>query len=280
VDRPDAPRGLVLSSPRPRGRDRELEAGSRAHYEDPAGYSQTYARRLDDVAYYTRLAARRGGPVLEIGIGNGRIALPLARHGHAVTGVDQSAAMLASLRARLRAEPPEVRARITVRKGDMRRVRLRRRFPLVLCTFNTALHLYSREDFEAFFARVREHLAPGGLFVMDLSVPMPEDLARDPSKPHKVRPFFHATSGLVRWQERFDYDRVRQILFVTAEVSPVHGAPYVIPLAHRQLFPQETEALLHYNGFEATEVHGDWAGGPLTQESEVMIWHARARRAR
>jgi len=261
-------------------RDRELEAGSRAHYADPAYYTATYAQRIDDVAFYVALARRSPGPVLEYGVGNGRIALPVARHGAAVVGVDDSAPMLDDLRARLKGEPPEVAARVRLVRGDMRRVRLAERFPLVICPFNTALHLYSRADVERFLARVREHLAPRGRFVVDLSMPSLEDLARRPSRPYNAPRFRHPTAGVVvKNREIFDYDAVRQVLFVTMEFEPV-GAPgdaWIVPLAHRQFFPQEWEALLHYNGFVVERVDGDFHGGPLTGESDVMVWHAAAR---
>jgi SAM-dependent methyltransferase len=263
-----------------RRRDRELEAGSLAHYEDPAYYAATYASRIDDVAFYVALATRAGGPVLEYGVGNGRIALPVARHGVAIVGVDHSAPMLRDLRARLAQEPPEVRRCVRLVRGDMRRVRLRRRFPLVVCTFNTALHLYERTDVERFLARVREHLAPRGRFVVDLSMPRPSDLARDPSRPFHAARFRHPTAGtIVKNRERFDYDPVRQVLFVSMEFEPL-GEPdkaWMTPLAHRQFFPREWEALLHYNGFRVERVDGDFHGGPLTKDSDVMVWHTRRR---
>jgi SAM-dependent methyltransferase len=264
-------------------RDRELEAGSHAHYQDPAYYTATYARRIDDVAYYVALARRTRGPVLEYGIGNGRIALPIARHGVEVVGVDHSGPMLADLRRRLAAEPAEVRPRVTVVRGDMRGVRLRRRFPLVVATFNTVLHLYTRRDVERFLARVRDHLAPGGRFVVDLSMPPLEDLARDPARPYHAPRFRHPTAGLVvKNREHFDYDPARQVLFVAMEFEPVAdpGAAWTTPLAHRQFFPQEWEALLHYNGLDVVRVEGDFHGGPITRESDVMVWTARAARSR
>ncbi len=263
-----------------RGRDRELEAGSRAHYEDPQYYTSTYASRIDDVAFYAGLADQVGGPVLEYGVGNGRIAMPMARGGIEVVGVDHSAPMLAHFRERLKDEPPEVRRRVRLVRGDMRRVRLRRRFPLVVCTFNTALHLYTRADVEAFLARVREHLTPRGRFVVDLSTPLVADLARDPRKPYRAPRFYHPTAQVVvKNTEHFTYDPVRQVLFVTMEFEPV-GHPeqgWSMPLAHRQFFPQEWEALLHYNGFRVDRVEGDYQGGPLTPDSDVMVWHARRR---
>jgi SAM-dependent methyltransferase len=261
--------------------DRELEAGSLAHYEDAAYYTATYRRRIDDVQFYVALALAHGGPVLEYGIGNGRIALPIARHGIAVTGVDHSRPMLENLRGRLRDEAADVRARVALRAGDMRALRLRTRFPLVICAFNTALHLYTRRDVERFLGHVREHLAPGGSFVVDLAVPSLADLQREPSRLHHAPRFRHPTTGdLVRYGERYDYDSIRQICFVSTEFEPVNrGRPgWTAPLAHRQFFPQEWEALLHYNGFEVTKVQGDFHGGPLVRTSDVMVWHARRRR--
>jgi hypothetical protein len=191
--------------------------------------------------------------------------------------------MLGDLRARLALEPKDVRSRVRVVRGDMKSVRVRGAFPLVLCTFNTALHLYTRADVERFLARVREHLTPRGRFVVDLSVPSLPDLARDAAHPFHVPRFRHPSSGdVVRNRERFDYDPVRQVLFVAMEFEPVARPEqaWMTPLAHRQFFPQEWEALLHYNGFRVVRVEGDFQGGPLTKESDVMVWHATARSRR
>jgi SAM-dependent methyltransferase len=259
--------------------DLELEAGSLAHYEDPAYYTKTYRSRVDDVRYYAALAETRGGAVLEYGCGNGRITLPIALTGADIVGVDRSAPMLADLRARLRDEPAYVQRRVTLRRGDMRRVRLERRFSLVVCPFNAFLHLYERRDVEQFLGRAREHLSARGELVLDVSIPEPEELARDPGRPSFAPRFRYPEGPLVRYSERFDYDRLRQVLFVAMEFLPLDGSePWMTPLAHRQFFPQELEALLHYNGFVVTERHGDFSGGPLTPRSTTLILHARPRR--
>jgi hypothetical protein len=162
----------------------------------------------------------------------------------------------------------------------MRRLRLGRRFPLVVCPFNAAMHLYTRDDVERFLACVRAHLRPDGLFVMDLAVPSLVDLLRKPERAYPAPRFRHPTTGdVVSYRERYDYDGVRQILFVTSEFEPV-GHPersWVVPLAHRQFFPQEWEALLHYAGFASLRVEGDFYGGPLDRSSDVMVWYARRR---
>lgn len=264
----------------PRG-DRELEAGATAHYEDPAYYTQTYAERRDDIRYYVDLAVHGGGPVLEYGCGNGRITIPIARAGVCVTGVERSAPMLRDLLARRYREPADAAARIDAHRGDMRRLRLGRRYPLVICPFNAFMHLYTRADVEAFLARVRDHLTPHGELVFDVSVPHPKELARDPGRAYATPSFRYpgprAAGAVVRYAERFDYDKMRQILFVAMEFSPIEGGtPWMTPLAQRQFYPQELEALLHYNGFQIAALHGDFSERPPTNDTSTLILRCRA----
>jgi SAM-dependent methyltransferase len=256
-----------------------LEAGRRDHFADAGYYAHAYRDRTEDVAFYEALVAELGGPVLEYGVGDGRVALPLARAGHELTGVDLSRPMLDAFRATLAAEPAAVRRRVKLVEGDMSQVALRRRFPLVICPFNALLHLYDRASLEAFFARVHAHLAPGGRFVFDISVPAPEDLARDPSRAYRVPPFRHPTAGcVVKYEEYFAYDHVSQVLHVdfvfTERDDPSHR--WKTHLAQRMYFPQEIEALLHYNGFRVLAVEGDFEGGPLTGASDTMVWYVEA----
>jgi SAM-dependent methyltransferase len=262
--------------------DHELRVGAEAHYQDAAYYTQTYANRIEDVAYYVeRILVRAGGQpkVLELGAGNGRITLPLARHGASVLAVDWSEPMLADLRARLVQEPAIVRKRVRVKRADMRNVKVRETFDVVLCPFNTALHLFTRADVEAFLSVVRMHLKPGGVFMADLSVPLPADMARDPQKAHSVPDFAYPGEGKVKYREYFDYDRARQVLFISLEFEPRRdpSRAFVTPVAHRQFYPLEWEALLHYNGFQIHTLHGDFEGGAFTRESDVFISHAVVR---
>jgi SAM-dependent methyltransferase len=280
------------------GRDAELEAGSSAHYDDPAYYAKTYQRRTEDVEYYAALASElvangspRAGPrskkphVIEYGCGNGRITLPMARAGARVVGVDLSAPMLEDLRARLTREPEDVRSRVTIVHGDMRDAKLEVRAPLVICPFNALLHLYTREDVERFLARVTEHLAPGGELVFDVSMPQPEEQARDPSRAYHAPRFRYpnpdgSKGPLVRYTERFDYDKLRQVLFVGMAFLPNDGSEgWMTPLSHRQFYPQELEALLHYNGFAIREWFGEFDKSKLTKDSFTILVHA-IRRAR
>jgi SAM-dependent methyltransferase len=265
-------------------RDAALEWGSDAHYVDPAYYAATYADRDDDIAYYVELALDRAcaGPcrVLEYGCGNGRIALPIAHSGVAVTGVDRSVPMLADFRKRLGRNPEALRRRVEIKRGDMRSLRLKRRFQLVLCTFNTFLHLYTRRDVEQFCARVRDHLVRGGRFVLDVSMPDPSELASDPDKAYRTPRFRHPTRGeVVRYAERFDYDPLTQVLMVDMEFEP-KGRPkdrWSMPLAHRQFFPCELEALLHYNGLDVVEQHANFERRPPDRDTTTLIYHCKKR---
>lgn len=280
-----APRSTQLTAPRgDSGTSKdELAAGTSAHYEDARYYTANYRDRVADIRYYLDLALRTGGRVLEYGCGNGRIALPLAHAGIQVTGVDQSAPMLKDLRARLRRSKPEVASRLEIRRGDMRSVSLGRKFELVLCTFNTFLHLYERSDVERFLARVRSHLSRRGTFVFDVSMPMAEELARDPERTYRTPRFRHGGTGeVVRYGERFRYDPVAQLLLVDMVFEPLSDSTrrWVTPLAHRQFFPQELEALLHYNGLEVTSLVGDFSDDAPTSESSTLVYHCRARRPR
>jgi SAM-dependent methyltransferase len=255
--------------------------GATAHYEDPAYYDVAYRSRRDDIAYYVRACQVIGGPVLEYGIGTGRIALPLARAGLSVTGVDRSKPMLAALARRMEAEPREVQRRLRAVEGDMRRVRLARRFGVVIAAFNTVLHLIERRDFELFFERVRQHLSPRGRFLFDFSVPHPDYLGADPERRYGAPRFRHPTRGVVRYGERFDYEPFRQILHMQLEFTPAQGRAgdgWTVPLTHRQLFPQEVEALLHYNGFCDLEWSADFSDAPPETAVDSLVVSCRSRR--
>jgi SAM-dependent methyltransferase len=261
--------------------DSLLAEGARAHYREPLYYTKNYKSRTVDVAFYRDLAARTGGPVLEYGCGNGRITIPIAQQGIEIAGMDQSAEMLASFRERLAKLPEEVRDRITLVRGDMRKKRIRKRFKLVLCTFNTLLHLYDRADVEGFLAAVRSHLQPAGRLVFDVSMPSASELARDPNRGFRVPPMrYPATGELVRYAEYFDYDAASQILIVTMKFEPVDAPEraWTTLLAHRQFHPKEIEALLHYNGFEVESVTSDFEKTPFDRYTDSAIWTARLAR--
>lgn len=259
-----------------------LEAGTEGHYVDGAHYDHVYRTRRADQRFYVEIARERGAAsVLELGVGTGRVAIALAKDGREVVGVDRMPPMLERLRSRLSRESRAVRSRIVLKAGDLRTVRLRRRFPLVIAPFNVFMHLYSRRDVERALATCLAHLAPRGRLVFDVLLPDLRALIRDPERFYKSRPVKDPTTGVRRaYSEAFEYDAIAQTQMVTAAFRDVDDPRdvYVVPLAHRQFFPAELEALLHYNGFAIESRWGDFVRGPLEPWSESQVIVAKARR--
>jgi SAM-dependent methyltransferase len=276
-----APRaGLLRESVRIADFGSAGDLGASAHYADPNFYTGAYDARRHDIDYYVRAARDSGGPVLEYGVGNGRIALQIARAGLTVEGIDLSRPMLDDFERKLSNEPASVRKRVRLHHGDMRELELGRKFALVTLPFNAFLHLYLRTDVEAFLARVRSHLAPDGVFLFDFSLPDPRDLARDPETRFPSNPLSDPDTGAeVAYAERFEYDPLRQLLLVRIEISALDGSELrTMPLTHRQYFPREMEALLHYNGFEQIFFTADFTDLPLDRHTDSIVVRARARR--
>ena len=252
------------------------DAGALAHYSDPAYYTRIYKSRQHDVEYYVELARATGGPVLEYGIGNGRVALPIARAGFDVFGVDLSRPMLDDLARRLEKERPKTREHVRFEQGDMRSVRIERQFPLVIVPFNGLLHLYETTDVEALFARAFEHTEPDGIFVFDFSLPVPSDLARKRDRWYRAPKLRHPTTGeLVKYAERFEYDPIRQLLLIVMRFEPAKGKPWSVPLTHRQFFPREVEALLRHAGFCDIVLTADFSDHPADGHTDSVVVSCR-----
>ena len=132
-----------------------------------------------DIDLYRALADRADGPILELAVGSGRVAVPLARAGHAVTGVDRDAAMLARARARAAEAgvPPE---RLALHEADLADIRLpdAGRFAFGLLALNSLMVLPDRDTQRAAFRTLAAHLAPGGLAAVDAWLPDADDLGR------------------------------------------------------------------------------------------------------
>jgi SAM-dependent methyltransferase len=261
--------------------DEALRFGAEAHYLDAAEYEQTYRRRRIDVRFYVSLAERRKAEtVLELGAGSGRVARALARSGVSVVGVEVLPEMVAHARALLGREPRAVRERVTMVQADLRSLRLKKRFPLVIAPFNVLSHLYSRPDFEAAMRVVKAHLMPRGRFALDVTMPDLRAFLRDPMRSYKCPPRRDVERNvIVESAESFAYDCAAQIQLVTtmAHDRGEFQTAHLLALAHRQFFPRELEALLHYNGFVVEEHAGGFGGEPLGEASESQVIVARAR---
>jgi SAM-dependent methyltransferase len=262
----------------------DLAAGTKAHYESAEYYDRAYKQLEDDLFFYVQAAEELDGPVLELGCGTGRITLALARAGLSVTGVDLNPDMLAGAQAKLASASPKVRRRVELRQGDMRSLRLDRRFKLVISPFNAMQHLYTRQDFEGCCATVHHHLMPrAGRFVFDVLLPDVMALNRNPARRYKLGSVYHPRGDKTYlYRESFDYDPLTQVQFIVMhfdDPDDVSGS-FDTPLAHRQFFPLELEALVHYNGFEVLERYGDFDKHSINEESESQIYLCRPAKSR
>lgn len=260
--------------------ERRIARGAVAHYEDAVYYDLAYRRRRADVRLYRELACEHPGPVLELGVGTGRVALALAKDGVELVGVEPVPAMLARAKEKARALPRAAQARLVLRRGDARSLRLGRTFTLVIAPFNVFMHLYTRRDVERALAVARAHLAPRGRLVFDVTMPDLRLMTRSPARLYRGPDVVHPSSG-ARYQyfEAFQYDPVRQVQMVSMVFQNLDdlGDMKSLPLSQRQFFPEELKGLLHYNGFVIEHMWGDFERGALNDDSETQIVVARAR---
>jgi SAM-dependent methyltransferase len=222
------------------------------------------------VAFYAALAQEAGGPVLEIACGTGRVTIPIARLGFAVTGLDIVPGML-ELARRKAADLP-----IRWIEGDARTFDLGAPFRLIFVTGNAFQAFVTRADQEALLARVRAHLHDDGLFAFETRNPRWTDLeTRDAEEDSQYYTDLHRRSGRdVRVSRTQVYDHVAQILHWTAYRRWHEDGAERTRITHtalRYTFPQELAALLHYNGFTLIRQCGDWNGEQLTATSPSII---------
>jgi SAM-dependent methyltransferase len=140
-----------------------------ARFYDPWSRSVT-----EDVGFYVDQALASGGPVVELAVGTGRIAVPIAEAGVPVIGVDSSQEMLAVARAA--AEEAEVSGLVDLRLGDLREPPVGERVPLAICPFRSLLHMVTESEKLRALRAVHSLLEPDGLFVFDVFAPSREDI--------------------------------------------------------------------------------------------------------
>ena len=222
-------------------------------------YDLLYGGVLDTTATVERLAALAGdGPVLELGVGTGRVACPLAERGIPVHGIDASEAMLGELRARPGGE------RVAVTVGDFADVAVPGPFSLVYAIFTTFFALLTQDDQVRCFRNAAGRLAPGGAFLIEAFVP---DLTR-----------------FVRGQNlsatRVELDGVMldatKVDPVTQRIDSQHvviaeDGIRLFPVRIRYAWPSELDLMARLAGLRLRERHGGWHGEPFTAASQRHV---------
>jgi SAM-dependent methyltransferase len=203
------------------------------------------------------------GTALELGIGTGRIALPLAQRGVRVHGIDLSDAMVAKLRSKAGAD------QISVTIGDFATTTVEGRFSIAYLVFNTIMNLTTQDEQVACFRNVAAHLQPGGCFVIEVMVP---DLQRLPPG-ERVRAFTVSATRL-----GFDeYDVASQGL-ISHHFWAVDGKLEGDSMPFRYVWPAELDLMARLAGMSLRERWSGWNREPFTSDStsHVSVWQKSA----
>jgi SAM-dependent methyltransferase len=199
------------------------------------------------------------GAALELGIGTGRIALPLSQRGVPVQGIDLSEAMVARLRAKPGGDA------IPVAIGDFAATKVEGTFTVAYLVFNTINNLTTQDEQVACFQNVAAHLEPGGCFVIEVGVPQLQRLPPGET----VRPFDVSTDHL-----GFDeYDIATQGL-ISHHYSLVDGGWEAASTPFRYVWPAELDLMARLAGMSLRERWSGWKREPFTSESRnhVSVW--------
>jgi len=225
-------------------------------------------RHLDDLHFYLKQIKNYGEPVLELACGTGRLTIPIAEQGFNITGLDISGKMLN--RARIKANKKGLKLDLV--KADCRNFNLRKKFNYIFIPFNSIAHLHDLESIESCFSSVKKHLSPDGRFVVDMFNPILSILSRDPSKCYPVTEYPDPDKkGTVVITENNIYDSVNQINRIKWYYKINNKEEYIEELNMRIFYPQELNALLHYNGFIIESRFGNYNMEPFVTTSKKQL---------
>lgn len=249
-------------------------------------YDLDNAEFTADLDFWIELAEEYGGPVLELGCGTGRVLLPLAQRGYAVTGIDNSPEMLARLNEKLQTarnmrkgdrlvapatEPSVLRADIADFTTD-------RRFALALMPFNTFMHALTLEAQMAMLTNIRRHLSDGAVLALDIN--NPAGAYAGPEQGLTLERAFSDGEHTVQVFSALQLDRAAQLGHITWLYDSVSAEGAVrrttVPLTMRYTFPGEMRLLLERCGFSLTHLYGDYDRSPFADGSPRMLAMARA----
>ena len=216
-----------------------------------------HGNEMETVAFLEQLA--RGGPALELAIGTGRIALPLADRGLSVDGIDFSSAMI----AKLRAKPGG--AQIAVTMGNFADVAVKDTYRLIYLVFNTLFNLLSQDEQVRCFENVADHLTADGCFVVEAYVP---------AFLYRLRNNQYVDAEAIRVDEvRLDvlrHDMARQM----TEESHVSLAPAGIrlnPVVQRYAWPSELDLMARIAGLRLKQRWAGWKRERFTSTSSNCV---------
>jgi SAM-dependent methyltransferase len=241
-----------------------------ARFDDPAFYGDKWADTFDEqegevdptaaVDFLAGIAG--GGRVLELGIGTGRVALPLAGRGLTVEGVDASQAMV----ERLRAKPGGTSIPVVI--GDMVQVPVPGKFELAYLITSALFSLLDQSRQVECFRNVARALGPSGVFVIECYVPEPTRYARG----QLVQALAVSENSVtVEFSRHYAVEQRVTTQFITLDGQGMH----VLPVAIRYSWPSELDLMAEMAGLRLRERYGDWNRRPFDARSRkhISVYH-------
>jgi ubiquinone/menaquinone biosynthesis C-methylase UbiE len=217
-------------------------------------YDDWSAHMTDDVQFYVELARETEGPLVELAVGNGRVAIPVAREtGRHVLGLDASQAMLDQARAKADAAGVD----LELRQGDMRELELDEPAGLIYIPFRSLLHLPTWADRRRVFERVQASLRPGGRFAWNAFV-------FDPRLAVRVDGEWQEQNGV---RHRIDQAKHDNRLDITLESGDAISLWW--------LNRSEWEGLIEVAGFETEALYGGFERQPFDENANEFVWVVR-----
>jgi SAM-dependent methyltransferase len=234
-------------------------------YNNPALYNACTNHKIDDIPFYQYWAKEANGSILELACGTGRVAKPLLDKGYNYTGLDLSPVFIDHCKSKY----PNGQF-IT---SDMRDFNVGQKFDLISIPFNSFLHLYTEDEMNRCLKSAQNHLAKNGQFLLDIFVPDPEFLYRDPNKRYEEMTITHPQGGeCIIWQKN-QYDEDTEINHIHWFFDRGNGGPQdEDEFDMRMIYPDTMDRLLTDSGFTIEEKWGDYDGEAFDETSLLQLY--------
>lgn len=224
---------------------------------------------IDDLRFYKRwMPKNKDARILELCCGTGRLTIPIAKDGYDICGVDHTSSML----EKAKEKASEAGLEVEFIEADIRSLDLRRKYDLIFIPFNSIHHLYQNEDLFKAFDAIKNHLKPGGLFLMDCFNPNIQYMVEHEKKTIEVAKYITKDRRKVLIKQSMRYESTTQInriewqYFINGEFDSIQN------LDMRLFFPQELDSYLKWAGFSIIHKFGSFDEEAFTYNSEKQIY--------
>lgn len=234
-------------------------------YNNPALYDACTAHKIDDIPFYEHWAKQTNGPILELACGTGRIAKHLIESGFNYTGLDLSSVFIDYCRSNF------PNGKFTT--GDMCDFNLGQKFDLIFIPFNSFLHLYKEDEMTQCLKSIQNHLSDNGKFLLDIFVPNPEFLYRDPDKKYEEMTIIHPNGGECTVWQKNQYKEETEINHIHWFFNRENSEPMdEYDFDMRMIYPDTMDRVLSDSDFTIEEKWGDYDGEPFNETSLLQLY--------